>query len=174
MYTAFFGHSDITESSELRQLLDQTIEQHICSLRTTEFLTGGMGNFDAIAENAVIRAKKQHPEIKLILVIPYLTAKLEKQKEYYEQRYDMVLYPNELRGVHPKGAITKRNRWMVDSSENIICCIKRNIGGAWTAVNYAGKKGKNVTNLASGNIVTIDFPAFDGIYQGKGVSYASD
>lgn len=148
MYTAFFGHSDITESSELRQLLDQTIEQHICSLRTTEFLTGGMGNFDAIAENAVIRAKKQHPEIKLILVIPYLTAKLEKQKEYYEQRYDMVLYPNELRGVHPKGAITKRNRWMVDSSENIICCINRNIGGAWTAVNYAGKKGKNVTNLA--------------------------
>lgn len=147
MYTAFLGHSDITESSELQQLLEKTIEQHICSLRTTEFLTGGMGNFDTMAENAVIQAKKQHPEIKLILVIPYPTAKLEKQKEYYEQRYDSILYPNELRGVHPKGDITKRNRWMVDSSENIICCIERKSGGAWTAVNYARKKGKNITNL---------------------------
>ncbi len=52
----------------------------------------------------------------LTLVLPYIVSGLE----YYEKYYDNVLIPDTLYRVHPKRAITLRNRWMVENSELII------------------------------------------------------
>ena len=50
--------------------------------------------------------------------------------------------------AHPKLAIPKRNEWMVEQADLVICYIEREIGGAYKAVQYADKLGKEVINLA--------------------------
>lgn len=42
--------------------------------------------------------------------------------------YDEVYVPGELAGVHPKSAITKRNRLMVDQSQYLIAYVHRDFG----------------------------------------------
>jgi hypothetical protein len=61
--------------------------------------------------------------------------------------YDDVIIPDVLAGVHPKSAITKRNRWMVENSDFIIAYVLRDHGGAYSAVKYANKIGCPVKNL---------------------------
>lgn len=59
--------------------------------------------------------KRKYPglSIRLVLVIPYMTHQLNRDKEYYEASYDDIVIPSELIGIHYKAAIKKRNRWMV-------------------------------------------------------------
>ena len=79
-----------------------------------------------------------------IYVLPYP----EKDMEYYEAYYDNVMIPECIGRTHPKGAITKRNRWMVEACDLFICYVEREDGGAYTAMKYAKKLEKKVINLA--------------------------
>ena len=65
--------------------------------------------------------------------------------EDFEKYYDRVDIPI---SVHPKLAITKRNEWMAEQADLILCYIERESGGAYKAVQYAKKLGKEVINLA--------------------------
>lgn len=49
---------------------------------------------------------------------------------------------------HPKGAITKRNRWMVEQADLLVCYVEQDEGGAYAALKYAKKLGKKTINLA--------------------------
>ena len=62
--------------------------------------------------------------------------------------YDNVMIPECIGRTHPKGAITKRNRWMVEACDLFICYIEREDSGAYTAMKYAKKLEKKVINLA--------------------------
>lgn len=77
-----------------------------------------------------------------------MTNRLNTDKIYYETYYDDVMIPMELCGVHPKAAIQKRNRWMVDQSDCLIACVHRDFGGAYDTLKYAIRKGITVINLA--------------------------
>ena len=61
--------------------------------------------------------------------------------------YDWIIIPEELSGVHPKAAITMRNRWMVDASDYVIACVRRDFGGAYETVKYARHIGRTVFDL---------------------------
>ncbi len=127
--------------------IDQAINQAISEYEITTFYVGDRGEFDRQATGAVRSAKRDHPQIKLVLILPYFTNKLNEYKEIYEQDYDEIIIPSELAGVHPKSAITKRNRWMVDKSELIIFYIQRDFGGAFDTVKYAKKNNKPTMKL---------------------------
>jgi len=90
-------------------------------------------------------------QITLVLVLPYFSQELNTNKEYYEQFYDDVVIPSELADVHYKAVITKRNRWLIEQSDILIAFVYRNFGGAYTTINYAIKKEKQVINLADSN-----------------------
>ena len=109
-----------------------------------------MGEIDGLCARVVRSAQRRHPhlDIRLALVLPYMTNRLNKDKLYYETSYDEIIIPEEFAGVHYKGAIKKRNRWMVDKSQYVIAYIHRNFGGALETMNYAQMQGKNVINLA--------------------------
>lgn len=77
----------------------------------------------------------------MILVLPYG----KKDIQYYEDYYDCVCTPIY---AYPKHAIAKRNEWMVERADLILCYIERESGGAYKAVKYAIKLGKEVVNLA--------------------------
>ena len=79
----------------------------------------------------------------LILTLPYTV----KDIEYYENYYDEIVIPDAIGKAHPKGAITLRNKWMVETCDLIICYIEREEGGAYAAVKHAKTKSKNIVYL---------------------------
>lgn len=114
------------------------------------FYVGGMGEFDECCAASVRAAKSRHGEkkIQIILVLPYMTNKLNTDRIYYESSYDDVMIPFELSEAHWKAAIRKRNRWMVDRSNFLIAYVYRDFGGAYDTICYARRKGVPVINLA--------------------------
>ena len=66
--------------------------------------------------------------------------------EDLEKYYDRVNIPI---SAHPKVAITKRNEWMVEQADLVLCYIERESGGAYKAIQYAKKLDKEIINLAN-------------------------
>lgn len=145
----FAGHREVYQAN-ISEMLDEAISKIINTDDSFRFLVGGMGEFDGMCSSAVRRAKRKYPnkEIRLELVLPYLTQELNDNKLYYETSFDDVVIPIELAGVHYKSAITKRNRWMVEQSDWLIAFVYRDFGGAYTTLHYAEKKGLQIINLA--------------------------
>lgn len=145
----FAGHREVYSSA-----IESDIESALSEIMQTDnafvFYSGGMGDFDKKCESAVRGMKRKYPglSIRLVLVIPYMTHQLNRDKEYYESRYDDIVIPSELIGIHYKAAIKKRNRWMVDQADKILAYIYRDFGGAFDTVKYAFRIGKPVLNLA--------------------------
>lgn len=148
MICTFVGHAEVYEPIETK--LYEVIENCLENVEEAVFYVGGRGEFDRMAAKTVRAAKNRHKEkkIRLYLVEPYMRAELNEEKEYYEEFYDGVIIPSELSGVHPKSAITKRNRLMVDWSDLVIAYVYRDFGGAAETLRYARKKEKIIINLA--------------------------
>lgn len=145
----FAGHREVYQAN-ISEMLDEAISKIINTDDSFRFLVGGMGEFDGMCSSAVRRAKRKYPnkEIRLEIVLPYLTHELNENKLYYETSFDDVVIPIELAGVHYKSAITKRNRWMVEQSDWLIAFVYRDFGGAYTTLRHAEKKGLQIINLA--------------------------
>lgn len=140
-----FGHRDFYRN--ISDDLLNIIKNLVINENITTFLTGNMGGFDKIFSFAVRSCKSFNPDIKLILVMPYFSNKLNTQKQYYEQMYDEIIIPEEMDGCYYKAAITKRNRWMVDESQIIISGVYYGYGGAYDTIKYANRKSKQVIEL---------------------------
>ncbi len=140
-----FGHREIF--CEISKQLLLLIEELIVCHGVVEFWTGGMGEFDAAFSSAVRKIKQKYPHVKLLLIKPYRSVEMNTNRNYYTQMYDEVVIPQAVAGVHPKAAITKRNRWMVDQCDFMITFVHRNAGGAYATKKYAVRKGKQIFEL---------------------------
>ena len=140
-----FGHRTLLMDVEkpLREVLDRLVKEH----GVTVFYTGGMGEFDALFARTVRALKRDHPSLRLVLVMPYLTRHLNANKGYYETLYDEILIPAELDDVHPKKAIGLRNRWMVNHSDFVVAALHRNTGGAAEAIRFAQAIERTIVHL---------------------------
>ena len=136
-----FGHRDVFK--DITEKLDTSVARAIEDGCTT-FMTGGDGEFDMMFASAVRRAKKNHPHITLKLIKPYFSNTWNTQQEYFTALYDEIIVPEELASIHFKGAITHRNRWMADKADVIIAYVRREFGGAYTAIEYAKKQNKQI------------------------------
>jgi len=143
-----FGYEDETEGVVgLKNNLSVILAKEISENNAEIFLTGRRGEFDNLFAGVVRDLKKQYPHIKLILVEPYFSNKLNAYKDYYNEIYDTIIIPDEIANVHYKNAITLRNRWMVENSDCIIAYVNRRTGGAYKAMKYAKTLNKLVLNL---------------------------
>ena len=79
------------------------MEQHIVDFGVTEFLVGHYGNFNKLAAQAVIAAKARHPEITLLLLLPYHPAERPIQAP---TGFDNTYYPPGMENVPRRFAIT--------------------------------------------------------------------
>lgn len=143
----FSGHRIITEPlNEVKSRLISAIKDCIED-GVTNFIAGGALGFDILAEQAVIELKG-----KLTLALPCSpeeqTARWTKdQKTVYNEilhKADKVL---ELSPHYFSGCMQKRNRFMVDNSEKLICYLRQNKGGTFYTVNYALKNDKKIVRL---------------------------
>ncbi len=140
MLVTFCGHSHVSKRAEVDVRLRQCISALIAE-GATEFYCGGYGEFDSMAAAAVRDAKKEHPDIKCTLVIPYLN------RDYNTSLYDGSVYPP-IENALPKFAITKRNEQMVEQADVVVSGVDHDWGGAATTLKYAKRKKKRIISVA--------------------------
>lgn len=141
---AMFGHRDFCGHRQLEERLIHILRDLIRKNKFIEIYIGRDGEFDTYAATIVKRVQREYDDyhaIEFNLVLPYP----KKDKEDFEKYYDRVDIPI---SAHPKLAITKRNEWMAEQADLILCYIERESGGAYKAVQYAKKLGKEIINFS--------------------------
>ena len=137
----FFGHRNFGEHRELEERLYPLIRELIQTKPYLLFYLGRNGEFDDIFTASIIkRAQKAfgNENNELTLVLPYN----EKFMEHYAKYYDRIIIPECVEKVHPKGAITKRNRWMVEECDLFVGYVTHDSSGAYNALQYAKNSAK--------------------------------
>lgn len=137
----FAGHRDSWRCIGVEDKLKETLEQLIQKGYTT-FYDGGKGAFDSKCVYAVLDLKKKYKNIKLIHILTYYHH--DKEKWELPPCFDGSLFPD-IEECHPKQRITKRNEWIVDNSDILVCHIEETYkSGAYNMVKYAKKVGKPI------------------------------
>lgn len=143
----FTGHSDIWDSS-LAEKIKSVAEDLIVNHNVREFWVGNYGNFDGSAASVIRELQKTYSDVKLDLVIPYLTKSINEYKELYYKKCDNILIADIPENTPKRFHITKANEYMVNNSDFLICYIQRSWGGAITTYKYAKRKKLQIFNIA--------------------------
>lgn len=148
MIISFFGHKLIRGCNDLPKQIEQVILKNIKQNEKIFFYCGGYGNFDVLCASVCRTIAHNVPNCEIVYITPYITeAQQQKIKHYINiKMYDSVIFPP-LETVPPKYAILKRNEWMAEQADLIIGYVEHAFGGAYTAIEYARKKKKQVINL---------------------------
>ena len=146
---SFIGHRELNNFSIVEEKIEKIAKELLQLHEFVEFYVGRSGDFDISVASAIKRVQKAFGKegCSLILVLPYAV----KDEFYYENFYDEILYPLNPKTYY-KIAITKRNEWLINNSDLLICYVEDNHkGGALTALNKARKTGIEIINLAYQN-----------------------
>ena len=146
---SFFGHREVERSVEMESRLDKLLHDLINQKEYVEFLIGRDGEFDFLASSVIKRAIRKYSfgNTHFTLVLPYMKAEYRDNEKNYLDYYDDVDICAESANAHHKSAIHVRNRYMVDRSDLVVCCIQHNSGGAYKTVQYAKKQNCKIINL---------------------------
>ena len=104
------------------------------------------------AKKCAEKYKSIHKNTKIVFVTPYINDWLNDRRDYFENEYDEIIYP-ELESVPFRFAISKRNEWMAEHSDLVIAYVCVDFGGAYAFFKHAIRCNKEVVNIAKlGNI----------------------
>ena len=143
---AFIGHGEIDDIRYVEDAIQEIAKGLLRTYEYVDFYVGRNGDFDISVASAIKRAQKSNDNSNssLIVVLPYTV----KDEYFLEQFYDEIYYPLDHK-THFKEAITKRNRWMIDNADLLICYVEEGrYGGAMTTLKYAQNSRIRIINLA--------------------------
>ncbi len=142
---SFFGHRVLYDLTRIDTQLFPLLKDLIQTKSYFSFLIGRQGEFDIYVASVIKRIQRESGKEnnELTLVLPYAVADLP----FYESYYDSIIIPECLQGAHPKSAITRKNRWMIEQSDLVIVLVDKETGGAYTALKYAKQRNKTVICL---------------------------
>lgn len=142
---SLFGHRELSDLRRVDERLIPILKELIRTKEYVAFLIGRNGEFDEYAASVIKRVQKElgSDNSDMTLFLPYSVADIE----CYEEYYDNITIPESVSGVHPKFAITLKNRLMIEQSDLVIVYVERNKGGAYNALRYAKKQQKKIINL---------------------------
>ena len=138
----FIGHREADE--RLLPMLTAAIERLITEEQVSFFYVGGYGGFDRIAATAVKRMKLQHPEIILMLVLPYHPGESPIETPH---GFDGTYYPEGLEKVPRRYAIVRANEIMVKQSDWLISYVRHGASNSSRILEYARKQGTACINI---------------------------
>lgn len=144
----FIGHREA--SIEIYPALAEAVEHHVMDYGVREFVVGQYGGFDRLAARAVMDTKTRHPEITLLLLLPYHPA--ERPVEV-PPKFDGTFYPPGMETVPRRYAIVRANRYMVDHVDYLIAYVWHPASNGRMLLDYARKREKR------GNIQVTVLPA---------------
>jgi len=138
----FAGHGKIQYTNDIYEKLVEIIERLIVEENIEEFWVGNYGSFDALSAKAVKYIKKKYSQIKLVLVVPYLTVEMNENNKMYSMKYDEILVADIPEKTPKRLYILKCNEYMVKRTEFLICYVMHNWGGASKTLDFAKRKNK--------------------------------
>ena len=140
----FFGHRDCPETikHKLRDVLVDLITNHGVDM----FYVGHQGRFDALVRSVLRGLKMEYPQVNYAVVLAYMPG---KQIEYNDDSDTML--PEGIESIHPRYAISRRNKWMINQSEYVVAYITHPWGGAVGHLKKAKKKDKIIYNIGDYN-----------------------
>ena len=149
----FTGHRIIPEDIRVSLIdrLKNGVDYLYTHMNIKIFYAGGALGFDTIAAEAVIERRKEHPDIRLVIVSPCKDQDklwgIKDRTRYYQikRAADDVIYLSE---HYYRGCMHQRNRYLVDHSAACICYLTADTGGTAYTVGYAQSKGLKIFNLA--------------------------
>ena len=137
----FAGHSKIyTDTSALKNMIRDNAEKLIKEQGVKEFWCGNYGAFDKLSASVIGFLKQTYKDIKLVLVIPYLTREINEYKKNYYATYDEIIIADIPQNTPKKYHIIKANKYMIDNSNFLISYVKHSWGGAAKTLEYAKNK----------------------------------
>ena len=133
----FFGHSEChgLDMAVLRAAIENLIKQG-----ADTFLVGNQGQFDGMVLSCLRSLWQQYGHIRYSVVLAYMPAG-EKNGADMEN----TLYP-EIEG-HPRFAIERRNRYLIDNADMVLCYVDHTWGGAYKFAKMARSRGLTVVNI---------------------------
>ena len=141
---AFFGHRDTIITPDL----ENKLESVVCDLIESgmnEFWCCEQGTFDWLSRTVMLRLKKSCPDIYICYVLAYPCSK-EKLK-WIEEHFE-IIYPEVVASAPRRFAITRRNTYIAENADIIVCYIDHPFGGAYKAIQTAKRHKKTIINLA--------------------------
>ena len=131
----FIGHREADE--RLLPRLELVIDRLIREEGVRYFYVGGYGGFDRLAAAAVRRMKQKHPDITLMLVLPYHPA--ERHTEAPDG-FDGTYHPEGLESTPKRYAIVRANKIMVDACDWLVCYVRHGAGNSRKLLEYAQRR----------------------------------
>ena len=136
MKITFCGHKDVADRDAVEKWL-RFVCSYLIAQGAKEFYLGGYGGFDHLCAAVLRDLKKDQPQIRLILILPYLNSSM------MTAGYDETLFPP-LESVPKRFAISKRNEWMVQECDTVVAYVTHGWGGAAKTLEFARRKKKNI------------------------------
>ena len=138
----FFGHSDCPSSikPKLREVLIDLIESHTVDI----FYVGQQGAFDSMVRSVLKELMLLYPHINYAVVLERMPP---KRDEFDTRDYSDTMLPESIETVHPRFAISWRNKWMIKQSDYVVTYVTHSWGGAAQFAELAEKQKKTVINV---------------------------
>ena len=138
----FFGHRDCPRSikSKLRKVLIDLIESHAVDM----FYVGQQGAFDAMVRSVLKELVLLYPHINYAVVLERMPP---KRDEFDTRDYSDTMLPEGIETVHPRFAISWRNKWMIKQSDYVVTYVTHSWGGSAQFAELAERQRKTVINV---------------------------
>lgn len=118
----FFGHRDCP--SEVKLKLQKVLIDLIENEGVEMFYVGRQGQFDAMVQSMLRQLAEVYPHIRYAVVLERLPGKQEGAD------YSDTMLPEGIENIHPRYAISWRNKWMIDHAGYVVTYITHSWGGA--------------------------------------------
>lgn len=139
MYSCtFIGHSNC--DPEIKTELYRTVEKLIREHNVTTFYVGTHGKFDYYAYQVLRELEKIH-NIEVLIVLSHLISVPDYCKGA------KTIFPDSVAKSPYKYAIIKRNEYMIEKSQFMICCIDHTFSNTYNFVKKAIRKKLHIINL---------------------------
>lgn len=109
------------------------------------FYVGRQGVYDAIVRSVLKELVSVYPHINYAVVLERMPSKRDKADSC---DYSDSLLPEGIESVHPRFAISWRNRWMIKHSHYVVTYVTHSWGGAAQFADLAERQNKTVIKLS--------------------------
>ncbi len=144
MTCTFFGHRDAPQ--EIKPVLREVLKDLIENKDVTMFYVGNQGEYDFLVRKTLRELKAEYSFIRYAVVLAYMP--YEKNYWSCDDSFETI-YPEEFAGIHPKYAVVKRNRWMIDKSDYVVTYVTHTSGGAVRFKKLAQQKNRVVIDISN-------------------------
>lgn len=131
----FIGHRETPDA--LLPAIQHAVEKMITEYGVNEFVVGHYGNFDRLAASAVMTAKHNHPEVFLLMLLPYHPS---ERPVTLSAGFDGTYYLEGMEAVPRRYAIIKANCYAVDHTDYLVAHVEHPASNAQRLLEYANKR----------------------------------